>query len=78
MKYQYTNDLYVSMSIGLTELNNIIKDLEMLQKAMKENPDKFSRKWILTSLWELKQAHKESMASAVPAFEYNNKEDADV
>jgi hypothetical protein len=78
MKYQYTNDLYVSMSIGLTELNNIIKDLDMLQKAMKENPDKFSRKWILTSLWELRQAHKEAMSNAVPAFESNNKEDADV
>ena len=78
MKYQYTNDLYVSMSIGLTELNNIIKDLDMLQKAMKENPDKFSRKWILTSLWELRQVHKESMSNALPAFEANNKEDADV
>lgn len=78
MKYQYTNDLCVSMSIGLTELNNIIKDLEMLQKAMKENPDKFSRNWILTSVWQLKHAHKESMSSALSALEYNNKEDADV
>jgi hypothetical protein len=74
MKYQYTNDLYVSMSVGITELSNIIADLEMLQKTMKKNPDDFSRKWILSSVYELKQAHKEATERAVPAFEYNNKE----
>ena len=74
MKYQYTNDLYVSMSIGITELSDIIKDLEMLRKALTESPDNFERKWILSNVHELKKAHKEATERAVPVFEYNNRE----
>lgn len=64
MKYQYIDDVYVQISVGLAELEGLVKDLEELRDAKNNNPELFANKWIKSSCLNLEDLHKECKGKA--------------
>jgi len=58
------DDIYVCVSLGLLELESLVKDLEELRDAKNKNPELFANNWIRSSFVRLKDLHKECAGKA--------------
>ena len=64
MQYKYIDDVYIQISVGLTELESLMKDIEELRDAKNKNPELFANNWTRSSLTKLKDLHKECAGKA--------------